>query len=225
MISRLLEVFAERRVDGHELVIDGHSPDGNDVPVDEIAAREPRGADLIVEMDSDDSRDPAVIPQLVTGAGAADVVSGARYVPDCGTENWGVVRKAISRAGCISAHKALGIAVCDLTGGFTCFRRDVFATIPLDEVGGPDTSPRSIWHTGRSCSAVVSSRSPPHSAIAPKACQGRPRKAGAEAALHLPRWRWQPRQGRRQGRARAVVALKVYPTGGGGPKREATSSS
>ncbi len=166
MISRPLEVFAEWRFDGHELVIDGDSPDGNAVLVDEIAAREPRGADLIVEMDSTDSRDPAVIPQLVTGAGAAAVVSGARYMPDCGTENWGVVRKAISRAGCICAHKARGIPVCDLpaasrASGETSSRRfrsmrSEGRTRPLDRYGIPGDPARLSYrrdphHIPRSC--------------------------------------------------------------------------
>jgi dolichol-phosphate mannosyltransferase len=48
--------------------------------------------------------------------------------------HWGLVRRAISRGGCLYAKLVLGVPVNDLTGGFKCFRREVLMALPLDEV-------------------------------------------------------------------------------------------
>ena len=56
------------------------------------------GAELVLEMDSDFSHDPADLPRLIAAAGAADLVLGSRYVPGGGVENWGVAAAARSRA-------------------------------------------------------------------------------------------------------------------------------
>ena len=39
------------------------------------------GADLVLEMDSDFSHDPADLPRLIAAAESADLVLGSRYVP------------------------------------------------------------------------------------------------------------------------------------------------
>ena len=57
------------------------------------------GADLVLEMDADFSHDPADLPRLIAAAGAADLVLGSRYVPGGGVENWGILRRALSRGG------------------------------------------------------------------------------------------------------------------------------
>ena len=74
------------------------------------------GADLVLEMDSDFSHDPADLPRLIAAAGAADLVLGSRYVPGGGVVNWGLVRRALSRGGCAYARLLLGVPVRDLTG-------------------------------------------------------------------------------------------------------------
>ena len=48
--------------------------------------------------------------------------------------DWGIVRRMISRAGCLYARVLLGVPVRDLTGGFKCFRREVLEAIDLDRV-------------------------------------------------------------------------------------------
>ncbi len=149
-------------VNGHVLVIDDGSPDGTGDIVDAMAARDKRvhvmhrtqkegigpayragfrqamanNADLILEMDCDFSHDPKDVPRLVAAADRADLVLGSRYVKGGGVADWGVLRRAISRGGCLYAQAWIGTSVKDLTGGFKCFRRNVLEAIPLDAVSG-----------------------------------------------------------------------------------------
>jgi dolichol-phosphate mannosyltransferase len=92
------------------------------------------GAELILEMDCDFSHDPADVPRLLAAAENADLVLGSRYVAGGGTENWGSVRRFISRGGSLYAQILLGLPVRDLTGGFKCFRRAVLEALPLGEI-------------------------------------------------------------------------------------------
>ena len=89
------------------------------------------GAELVMEMDCDFSHDPADVPRLIAAANGADLVLGSRYAPG-GTANWGLVRRFVSRGGCLYAQVILGMRVRDLTGGFKCFRRQTLEAIDLD---------------------------------------------------------------------------------------------
>ena len=140
------------------LVVDDGSPDGTGEIADRIAAEFPwvsvlhretkegigpayvagfrsalaDGAELVLEMDCDFSHDPADVPRLIAAAADADLVLGSRYAPGGGTANWGLVRRVVSRGGCIYAQVVLGMRVRDLTGGFKCFRRVALEAIDLD---------------------------------------------------------------------------------------------
>ena len=92
------------------------------------------GADLVLEMDSDFSHDPADLPRLIAAAGAADLVLGSRYVPGGGVVNWGRIRRALSWGGSAYARIVLGVPVRDLTGGFKCFNARVLEALDLSEV-------------------------------------------------------------------------------------------
>jgi dolichol-phosphate mannosyltransferase len=142
------------------LVVDDGSPDGTGQIADRLAAeleqvrvlhRERKeglgraylagfavalaeGADLLLEMDSDFSHDPADLPRLLAAATAADLVLGSRYVPGGGVVGWGFVRRTLSYGGCLYARILLGVPVRDLTGGFKCFHRRVLQTIDLNGV-------------------------------------------------------------------------------------------
>jgi dolichol-phosphate mannosyltransferase len=83
-------------------------------------------------MDCDFSHDPADVPRLIAAAANADLVLGSRYAPGGGTTNWSLVRRVISRGGCLYAQIVLGLGVRDLTGGFKCFRRAALEAIDLD---------------------------------------------------------------------------------------------
>lgn len=140
------------------LIIDDGSPDGTGEIADKLASELPwvsvlhrerkegigpayiagfrsalaEGAELILEMDCDFSHSPADVPRLIEAADDADLVLGSRYAPGGGTENWGLVRRFVSRGGCLYAQVLLGMRVRDLTGGFKCFRRAALEAIDLD---------------------------------------------------------------------------------------------
>jgi dolichol-phosphate mannosyltransferase len=92
------------------------------------------GAELVLEMDSDFSHDPADLPRLIAAADAADLVLGSRYVPGGGVTEWGSVRRLLSRGGSAYARILLGVPVRDLTGGFKCFHRRVLEAFDLENV-------------------------------------------------------------------------------------------
>jgi dolichol-phosphate mannosyltransferase len=157
MVDRLGEILGD---EGVVLVIDDSSPDGTGELAEHLAAERrwvhvlhrPRkeglgpayldgfrraldlGADLILEMDCDFSHDPADVPRLVAAAEDADLVIGSRYVPGGGTQNWGLLRRLISRGGSLYAQLLLGVPIRDLTGGFKCYRHAVLKTIDLDAI-------------------------------------------------------------------------------------------
>src|SRR5947209_5174894 len=81
-----------------------------------------RGADLLMEMDSDFSHDPADLRRLIAAAADADLVLGSRYVPGGGVVDWSAARRLLSQGGSWYARRLLGVPVRDLTGGFKCFR-------------------------------------------------------------------------------------------------------
>jgi dolichol-phosphate mannosyltransferase len=160
IVSSVLAVLEPRLPDHTVLIVDDSSPDGTGEIADRIA-REDRhvrvlhrpqktglgpaylagfrlalahGAALVVEMDADFSHDPSHLPALVEAAQDADLVLGSRYVAGGGVREWGPLRRAISRGGCLYASAVLGVGVRDLTGGFKCFRREVLEAIDLDSV-------------------------------------------------------------------------------------------
>lgn len=160
-IERLVEAVRERLPESRRvLVVDDSSPDGTGRIADRLAAEHDDvevlhrrvkeglgpayvagfhralegGAELLIQMDSDFSHDPAYIPQMLRAVEDADVVIGSRYVPGGGVTDWGPMRRLISRGGSTYSRLALGIPIRDLTGGFKCFRREVLEAIDLGAV-------------------------------------------------------------------------------------------
>jgi dolichol-phosphate mannosyltransferase len=156
MLRALGEVLGpEDRV----LVIDDNSPDGTGELADRLAAELPyvdvlhrerkdglgpayiagfrhalaTDARLVIEMDCDFSHDPNDLPRLIAAAADADVVLGSRYVRGGRVLDWGLLRRAISRAASIYTQVLL-MPVKDATGGFKCFRREVLEWIGLDAI-------------------------------------------------------------------------------------------
>ncbi len=94
-----------------------------------------RGYDVMIEMDSDLSHDPAVLPELVAAIEAgADLAIGSRYVPGGSIPDWKIGRRAISRIGCQYARIMLGLSVHDATAGFRAYHRRNLAALDLDRV-------------------------------------------------------------------------------------------
>ncbi len=158
-VERMVRALVARGV--RVLVIDDNSPDGTGELADRLATeldgvdvlhRERKeglgpaylagfrraladGAELILEMDCDFSHEPADVPRLIARAEqGADLVLGSRYVPGGMIPNWGLLRRFISRGGCVYAQLWLQLRVRDLTGGFKCYRRQVLETIDLDAI-------------------------------------------------------------------------------------------
>jgi dolichol-phosphate mannosyltransferase len=144
------------------LVVDDNSPDGTGAIADALAAADPRvrvrhrpakqglgrayldgfgvaiegGATTVVQMDADWSHDPKALPALVEpiAADRADLVIGSRYTPGGGVEDWGLIRRIISRGGSLFARIVLGLKPHDLTGGFKAWRASTLATVPFEGV-------------------------------------------------------------------------------------------
>jgi dolichol-phosphate mannosyltransferase len=160
MVRALGEVLAGAGLDARVLVIDDNSPDGTGELADRLAAELPwlevlhrerkeglgpaylagfrrvlaGDAGLVLEMDCDFSHDPADVPRLVAALENADLAIGSRYVKGGQVRNWGRIRRAVSRGGCLYAQAILGFGVRDPTAGFRCFRREVLETIALDRI-------------------------------------------------------------------------------------------
>ncbi len=144
-------------------IVDDNSPDGTGAIADQLAAADPRvevlhrpgkqglgaayldafrrglaserGYARIVQMDSDFSHDPRDVPRLLNALDeGADMALGSRYVPGGGTQNWGLLRRIISRGGGVYARTALGVDIQDLTGGFKAWKRETLLGLDLDAV-------------------------------------------------------------------------------------------
>jgi len=158
LIPVLQETLRAVPYESHILVVDDNSPDGTADAVRslmhehrnvQLITGEKRGlgaayirgmqhalavlgADVVVEMDSDFSHDPADLPRLLkTLDSPADFVIGSRYVPGGSIpSSWGWQRRANSRLGNIVARYVAGLyRVHDCTAGFRAIRSSVLRQI------------------------------------------------------------------------------------------------
>ena len=143
------------------LVIDDNSPDGTGRLADEMAETELRvhvlhrqakeglgraylagfawalehGYDLVFEMDSDFSHDPRYLREFIAAAtNNADLVIGSRYKKGVNVINWPMSRLLLSYFANVYVRWITRLPLTDATGGFKCFRREVLAALPLDQV-------------------------------------------------------------------------------------------
>jgi dolichol-phosphate mannosyltransferase len=162
IVAASLEVLRTAAPDDFRiLVVDDDSPDGTGRIADGLASEHPEvevlhrteraglgpaylagfahalshGAGFVFEMDSDFSHDPADLARLLSAVrDGADVALGSRYVAGGAVQDWGIVRRFVSRGGSLYARVVLGLPVHDLTGGFKCFRAEVLEGIDLPTV-------------------------------------------------------------------------------------------
>ena len=94
------------------------------------------GYRYIFEMDADFSHSPYDLERLYEACKnhRADVAVGSRYVKDGAVENWPWNRNMLSKGGAFYTRLITWMPVKDPTAGFMCYRREVLATINLDEV-------------------------------------------------------------------------------------------
>ena len=144
------------------LVVDDSSPDGTGTLAEGLGAADPRvrvlhrkakqglgkayldgfgvaldaGAAIVIQMDADWSHDPTSLPALIAPieTDAADLVIGSRYTKGGRVEDWGIVRRVISRGGSLFAKIVLGLRPNDLTGGFKAWRATTLRSVPFDGV-------------------------------------------------------------------------------------------
>ncbi|MEJ2311234.1 MAG: polyprenol monophosphomannose synthase [Gemmatimonadales bacterium] len=93
-----------------------------------------RGYDVLFEMDSDLSHDPAYLSDFLVAIEAHDVVVGSRYLRGVNVVNWPMSRLLLSYAANKYARWVTGLRLTDSTAGFKCFRRQVLEAIDFDHV-------------------------------------------------------------------------------------------
>ncbi len=146
--------------EAHVLFVDDNSPDGTGVLIDALVAADSRihvlhrpgkqglgrayiagfrwalenGFERIIEMDADFSHNPADLPRLVEASAAADLVIGSRYIGGIRVMNWPLSRLLLSTCAGYYVRLVTGMPVCDPTGGFKCFHRQVLEALDLDRV-------------------------------------------------------------------------------------------
>ncbi|TSC73558.1 MAG: dolichol-phosphate mannosyltransferase [Parcubacteria group bacterium Gr01-1014_70] len=158
-LAELIHRICELPIENLDIiVVDDNSPDGTGALADELATKFPlrvihrsqkeglgkaygdvfselaaRPAhmrpDFIIQMDADLSHNPSDIPRFLERVHTCDVVLGSRYMIGGGIENWGVIRRCISRFGNIYASVVLGLPYRDLTSGYKCFCAEVLGAI------------------------------------------------------------------------------------------------
>ena len=93
------------------------------------------GAQLVLEMDSDFSHDPADLARLLAAVAATPTSCSARATSPAAASPTGGACGASSAAAARGTRAiVLGLDVRDLTGGFKCFRREVLEAIDLPTV-------------------------------------------------------------------------------------------
>ncbi|HEV3351630.1 MAG TPA: polyprenol monophosphomannose synthase [Acidimicrobiales bacterium] len=94
-----------------------------------------RGFEVLMEMDSDFSHDPADIPRLLKGIDeGADLVIGSRYVQGGAIPHWPWHRRALSKYGNRYSAAMLRLDVRDLTAGYRAYRTAIVERIDIDAV-------------------------------------------------------------------------------------------
>ncbi len=147
------------------LIVDDNSPDGTGKIADNLAKNKPEqvfvlhrpkkeglgkayleafhqvlkmNVDQIIQMDTDFSHPPSLLPKLLEALRQYDFVLGCRYIKGGGTQNWSFKRRLLSRMGNLYAKTVLNLPIHDLTGGFKAFNRRVIehlVTCPIDSQG------------------------------------------------------------------------------------------
>jgi dolichol-phosphate mannosyltransferase len=162
LVTELMRVAAESRIDLHVLVVDDGSTDNTRAELLCLERRYERlqviehgtnrglatalktgiagacanGCDAAVFMDCDLSHQPSELPRFVDAlTGGGDVVLGSRFVPGGSMEGVPFWRVAISRAGNIFGRAVLGVPFRDLTTGYRAMHRRVLEAVSLGTDG------------------------------------------------------------------------------------------
>ncbi len=142
------------------LIVDDNSPDGTGKFVEELSQSNERiklirrakkmglgtayvagfryaldnGYEYIFEMDADYSHDPKEIRNFLKAIKDSDLVLGSRYKTGVNVVNWPMKRLFLSYFANGYTRYITGMPICDATGGFKCFRRNVLEAIDLTKI-------------------------------------------------------------------------------------------
>lgn len=161
-VERMLHAIHEAFPSADVLVVDDGSPDGTADLAEKVSAELggievlrrgsksglgsayragfrvalARKYDVIVEMDTDFSHDPSMLPALVAPieAGEAELVIGSRYVSGGSTPDWPKKREFLSRTGNRYLRFMLRLPVADATAGFRAYAAPAVANIDLSNL-------------------------------------------------------------------------------------------
>jgi glycosyltransferase involved in cell wall biosynthesis len=95
---------------------------------------DPRGYEVLLEMDADFSHHPREIPKLLAQLETCDMVIGSRYVPGGGTSEWGWTRPVLSWVANRYVKLVAGVPVRDTTSGYRAYRRRVLEETDFDRI-------------------------------------------------------------------------------------------
>ena len=156
LIYQIIEILPEINI----LIVDDNSPDGTGEYVRELSSVDSRvkllsrpgklglgtayvagfkymlenGYEIAYQMDADFSHDPKELLNMQKEIDNNDVVIGSRYIKGVNVINWPMKRLLLSYFANKYTKIVTGIPVCDATGGFKCFRKEVLQTINLDKI-------------------------------------------------------------------------------------------
>ncbi|MDA3873486.1 MAG: polyprenol monophosphomannose synthase [Kiritimatiellae bacterium] len=156
----LAEAILDMDLPADVVFIDDASPDGTGMLLDQLAQEYPSiqvlhreskqglgsayltGFEWSLEhsysfsicMDADFSHDPADLPRFLQHLENEDLVAGSRYLPSGGILNWPWNRRFLSRAAAVYTRMLTRMPFTDPTGGFTGYRNDMLARLPLDKI-------------------------------------------------------------------------------------------
>jgi dolichol-phosphate mannosyltransferase len=95
---------------------------------------DPRGYDVLLEMDADFSHHPREIPKFLEKLESCDMVIGSRYVPGGGSSEWGFWRPVLSWLANKYIALVAGVPVRDTTSGFRAYQRAVLEETDFDQI-------------------------------------------------------------------------------------------
>lgn len=98
------------------------------------ALADPRGYDILFEMDADFSHHPREIPKFLAALERYDMLIGSRYVPGGGSSEWGLLRPVLSWLANLYIKIVAGIPVRDTTSGYRGYRRAVLEETDFDRI-------------------------------------------------------------------------------------------
>lgn len=160
-LPKLVSALFSLPLDVHVLVVDDNSPDGTGRIADDLAKQNHRiqvlhrpgklglrsaylnafqqvmqeETDVIVQMDTDFSHDPAVLPSMAARIESCDVVFGSRYIEGGSVaRRWPLWRKRLSAFGNFYARSILNFPLHDVTTGYRMWRRETLQSMPLERI-------------------------------------------------------------------------------------------